>query len=148
MRAIASILNNRLYDQIREIHGLSYDPSVEYNAYGTFSYIAASAGGSPSKLSKIRKIMLQEFQKLKNGKIKSDELENVKRGLEIKYAMDTDDTMETATRITEMELMYGDGRMHAKIPQMIKELDVKRLSRLASSYISMKRYGMITLSKE
>ncbi len=148
MRAIASILNNRLYDQVREIHGLSYDPSVEYNAYGTFGYISASAGGSPSKLNKIRQIMLQEFQKLKSGKIKSEELENVKRGLEIKYAMDTDDTMETATKITEMELMYGDGRMYAKIPQMIKELDAKRLSRLASSYIFMKRYGMITLSRE
>ena len=31
-----------------------------------------------------------------------------------------------------MELMYGDGRMYAKIPQMSKELDAKRRSRLAS----------------
>lgn len=148
MRAIASILNNRLYDQVREIHGLSYDPSVEYNAYGTFSYISASAGGSPSKLNRIREIMLQEFQSLKNGKIERQELENVKRGLEIKYAMDTDDTLETATRITEMELMYGDGRMYGEIPRMIKDLNANKLGSLASGYISMNRYGMITLSNE
>ena len=148
MRAIASILNNRIYDQIREIHGLSYDPSVEYNAYSTFGYISASAGGSPSKLNRIRKLMLQEFQKLKNGKIEREELENVKRGLEIKYALDTDDTLETATRITEMELMYGDGRMYGKMPRMIKRLNADSLERIASSYISMKRYGMITLSRE
>jgi len=148
MRAIASILNNRIYDQIREIHGLSYDPSVEYNAYSTFGYISASAGGSPSKLNRIRKLMLQEFQKLKNGKIEREELENVKRGLEIKYALDTDDTLETATKITEMELMYGDGRMYGKMPGMIKRLNADSLERIASSYISMKRYGMITLSRE
>ena len=147
MRAIASILNNRIYDQIREIHGLSYDPSVEYNAYSTFGYISASAGGSPSKLNRIRKLMLQEFQKLKSGKIEREELENVKRGLEIKYALDTDDTLETATKITEMELMYGDGRMYGKIPGMTKRLDAGSLERMASSYISMKRYGMITLSR-
>ncbi len=148
MRAIASILNNRIYDQIREIHGLSYDPSVEYNAYSTFGYISASAGGSPSKLNRIRKLMLQEFQRLKSGKIEREELENVKRGLEIKYALDTDDTLETATKITEMELMYGDGRMYGKIPGMTKRLDAGSLERMASSYISMKRYGMITLSRE
>ena len=148
MRAIASILNNRIYDQIREIHGLSYDPSVEYNAYSTFGYISASAGGSPSKLNRIRKLMLQEFQRLKGGKIEREELENVKRGLEIKYALDTDDTLETATKITEMELMYGDGRMYGKIPGMTKRLDAGSLERMASSYISMKRYGMITLSRE
>ncbi len=148
MRAIASILNNRLYDQIREIHGLSYDPSVEYNAYSTFSYIAASAGGSPSKLNRIKKLMLQEFQKLKSGKIEREELENVKRGLEIKYAMDTDDTLETATKIAEMELMYGDGRMYGKIPGIIKGLGAAGLERMASNYISLKRYGMITLSRK
>ncbi len=148
MRAIAIILNNRLYDQIREVHGLSYDPSVEYNSYGTFSYIAASAGGSPSKLDRIRKIMLQEFQKLRSGNISKEELETVKRGLEIKYAMDSDDTMETATKIAEMELMYGDGKMYEKMPRLIKKLDVKDLENMARSHISMKRYGMITLSKE
>ena len=39
------------------------------------------------------------------------------KGREIKYAMDSDDTMETATKITEMELMYGDGRMYEKMPR-------------------------------
>ncbi len=148
MRAVANVLNNRLYDQIREIHGLSYDPSVEYNAYGTFSYLSASAGGPPAKLDRIKRIMIDEFRNLKESRISREELTTVKTGLAIKYYMDSDDSLDTATKITDMELMYGDGRQYSKIPAMIRGLNEGKLERFIGNYIHTERYGMITLRKE
>ncbi len=147
MNAVAGILNSRLYDQIREIYGLSYDPSVEYYAYGTFSYLFASAGGPPVKLNEIKSVMLDEFRKLRSDSIRTEELKTVKRGLEIKYSVDSDDSMGTAVKIAEMELMYGDGRLYEKIPALIRKLDVGIVERYIDMYISLGRYGVITLSR-
>lgn len=147
MNAIAGILNNRLWDQVREVHGLSYDPSVEYDAYNTFSYIFASAGGPPAKLGRIKSIMLSEFRKLKNGDIHKEELETVKRGLEIKYSMDSDDSLGTAIKITDMELMYGDGRMYESIPKLVRKLNVGTMKELIDSYIALDKYGEIILKR-
>lgn len=147
MKAVAGLLNNRLYDQIREMRGLSYDPSVVYDAYGTFSYISASAGAPPAKLKEVRSIMLNEFRKLKNGKIWREELEVVKRGLEIRHLTDSDDAMETAIRMADIELMFGDAKMIENEPEMIKRLDVDTIRKLINRYVSLNRYGMITLTR-
>ena len=146
MNALAGILNNRLYDQIREVRGLSYDPSVEYSAYGTFSYLMASAGASPSKLPEIKKIIQEEFKRLKDSKIGKRELDVVRRGLEIKYSTDSDDAMESAISIAETELMCGSGKLIERIPALIRGLDADTLRKLISKYFTMKNYGTIVLS--
>lgn len=147
MNAIAGILNSRLYDQIREVHGLSYDPSVEYDANGTFSCIFASAGGEPSKLRAIKSIMLEEFRKLRTEKIRGEELKTIKQGLTIKYSMDSDDSLSTAIKIAEMELMYGDGRIYKNIPRLIRKLNLGTLRRFVDNYISPERYGSIMFGR-
>ena len=146
MNVVAGILNNRLYDQVREIHGLSYDPSVEYDAYGTFSCLFASAGGPPAKLGRIKTIIMGEFGRLKEGYISKEELKTVKRGLEIKYSMDSDDATGTAARIAGMELMYGDGKIYESIPKLVRKLDMTTARKFVDRYIDMKRYGLVTLS--
>ncbi len=146
MDALAGILNNRMYDQIREVHGLSYDPSVDYEAYGAFSYLLASAGAAPSKLPEIKKLMLEEFRKLRVGKIGKRELDIVKRGLEIKYSTNSDDALESAISIAEAELMYGSGRLMETKLKLIRKLNTDMLNRLVSKYFTMKSYGTIVLS--
>ena len=147
MNVIAGILNNRIYDQVREVHGLSYDPSVDYAAYGAFSYLLASAGAAPSKLPEIKGLMLEEFRKLSSGRISKREIDTVKRGLEIKYAMDSDDVLESAESIAEMDLMYGSGRLAGELPKIVRRLDVEDIRRLISKYISMRSYGTIVLGR-
>ena len=147
MDAIAELLSNRIYDKVREEHGLSYDPSVDYEPYGSFGYISASAGASTAKLREIKSIMLAELTKLKRTCAKREELEEVKRGLGIKYAMGLDHALDSAIEISEMELMYGDGRMMGRIQGELERLDMRTISHFVKEYITPSRYGEIILRK-
>ena len=147
MDAIAELLSNRIYDKVREEHGLSYDPSVDYEPYGTFGYLAASAGATTAKLKEIKSIMLSELTRLKRGSTKKEELEEVKRGLGIKYSMGLDQALDSAVEISEMELMYGDGRMMERIQEELEKLDLSTISRFVKEYITTSKYGEIILRK-
>jgi predicted Zn-dependent peptidase len=147
MDAIAELLSNRIYDKVREEHGLSYDPGVDYEPYGTFGYLMASAGAATAKLESIKSIMLSEFARLKRGGVRKTELDEVKKGLGIKYAMGLDHVLDSAIEISEMELMYGDGRMLEHIQGELEKLDMKTILRYIKEYITPSKYGEIILRK-
>ncbi|MEM3841104.1 MAG: pitrilysin family protein [Candidatus Micrarchaeaceae archaeon] len=147
MEAVAELLNNRVYDNVREEHGLSYDPGVDYESYGTFSYIMASAGAAPAKLGKIRSIILSEMHKISKNGVSTAELEKVKKGLEIRYSMGLDRPLDSATDIAEMELMYGNCRIFERIPKAIKNLEVRSINKLIRSNIDVSKYGEVILER-
>ena len=147
MDAIAELLSNRIYDKVREEHGLSYDPSVDYEPYGSFGYISASAGATTAKLMEIKSIMLSELTRLKKTGAKRAELEEVKRGLGIKYAMGLDHALDSSIEISEMELMYGDGRMMERIQGELEKMDMHTISHFVKEYINPSKYGEIILRK-
>ena len=147
MDAVAELLNNRIYDKVREEHGLSYDPSVDYEPYSTFGYIMASAGAEPSKIGRIRSIIFGELERIGKEGIGKIELAEAKKGLAIKYAMGLDHALDSATEIAEMELMYGSGKMMESLPLILDKLDAQTLKRFIKEYINTSRYGEIVLKK-
>jgi predicted Zn-dependent peptidase len=120
---------------------------VDYEPYGTFGYLMASAGAATAKLESIKSIMLGEFARLKRGGVRKTELDEVKKGLGIKYAMGLDHVLDSAIEISEMELMYGDGRMLEHIQGELEKLDMKTILRYIKEYITPSKYGEIILRK-
>lgn len=142
---ISDVLDKRMYDEVREKRGLSYDPSASYSEYSTFGFIAAAAGVEPGKLPLAKEVMLKEFEKMQDGEVGRDELEKRKRGLSIRFLTRRESTLYMALSMSESQLLYGDASMPERMPDLIKGVTLDDVRKYSNRYIDADRYGMVVL---
>ncbi len=139
------LLSYRLFDEIREKRGLSYDPSASYYPYSTFGFIGAQAGVEPSSMAEAKEIMLREFGRLERGDVTESEVENAKTGLRIQYRMMREDTLDMVSAISSYRLLTGDYRFVERLPEMIASVSLDEVRKYAKKYIDTKRYSLLVL---
>ncbi len=145
LSVIERYLGDKLFEEIREKRGLSYDPLASYSPYSTFGFIAAAVGVEPKNLGKAKEIMLEEFKKLQEGEIDHKEFERTKRALSIEARMRREDSMEMAVYMSTFELMYGGTALLDSMSGLISKVRVEEAKRYCSKYIDVERYGMAVL---
>lgn len=148
MEVVERYLSDKLFEEIREKRGLSYDPMASYNPYSTFGFVAAAAGVEPKNLGKTKEIILSEFGKLQDGVVDEEEFERTKRALSIEARTRREDTMSMGIYMTTFELMYGGSRLLDSMPELIARVSVGDVERYCRKYIDVGRYGMVVLKPE
>jgi predicted Zn-dependent peptidase len=148
MLVISKILQYRLFDEVRDKRGLSYDPGAAYYAYSTFAFIAAQAGTEPSNISETKRIMLRELQKLQEGRISRREVKNAREELSIQYRVLRDDTLEMANAVASYTLVTGDYKFVERLPALLKAVSLEAVKRYCRRYIRANRYGLLVLRPE
>ena len=148
LSVIERYLGDKLFEEIREKNGLSYDPMFLYGAYSTFGFIAAAAGIEPSKLEKAKGIMLSEYQKLQDGEIDKKELERTKRTISIEGRIRKDNTAAMAMNTASYELMYGGSKLLYDFPDLIKKVTLDDVRKYSRKYIDVDKCGVVILKPE
>jgi predicted Zn-dependent peptidase len=138
-------LDDRLFDEIRQKRGLSYDPMAEYKAYSTYGFFAAVAGIEPKRLNETKGVMLKEFEKLQDGEISSDELNRSKSALQVELKTARESSLQMSMSMAAFELMYGGCRLLEALPGMIAEVNLDGVRKYCNRYIDVDRYGMVLL---
>lgn len=138
-------LDDRLFDEVRQKRGLSYDPMASYEPYDTFGFIAAATGIEPKKVEEAKKVMLKEFEKLHDGEIDRKEFEDTKKTLSIENRVKTDNTAQMAIEMTVYELMYGGKKVLQSIPDAVAKVKLDDMMKYAEKYIKPDKYGMVLL---
>lgn len=138
-------LDDKLFEEIREKRGLSYDPMASYNPYSTFGFIAAAAGIQPKNLNEAKEIMLKEFEKLQNGEINKNEFSNTKKGLQIEERIKRERTGEMSINMAMFELLYGGVKLLDALPERIGEVTLDDARKYCQKYINVDKYGMVLL---
>lgn len=142
---ISEILSRRLFDEIREKRGLSYDPRSSYSVYNTFGFVAAAAGIEPAKMDETKDVMLKEFEKLQNGEVTKDEVKKRAHGLSISLLTSREDTLGMALSISEAYLLYGDSTLTERMPELIDRVSLDDIRKYSGKYIDVDRYGLVVL---
>ncbi len=142
---ISEILSKRLFDEIREKRGLSYDPRSSYSVYNTFGFVAAAAGIEPAKMDETKDVMLKEFEKLQNGEVTKDEVRKRAHGLSISLLTSREDTLGMALSISEAYLLYGDSTLTERMPELIDKVSLDDIRKYSGKYIDVDRYGLVVL---
>ena len=145
LMVIGKILSFRLFDEVRDRSGLSYDPSANYYPFSTFGFIGAQAGAEPQKIGAVRKIMLDEMGKLGHGDITKDEVERAKLGLGIQYRMQRESTLDMVNSIASYALIMGSYKFVEELPDMVGRVSVGDVKTYCSKYISAKKCGIVVL---
>ncbi len=139
------LLDHRLFDEIREKRGLSYDPVADSVTRSTFGFIGAGAGVEQSKLEETKRLILKEFEMLQHGEIDRKQFKMIKTGTIVEYMTSKESTLAMSIWMALSALVEDDAELPLKLPALLKELSIDDLMAFCSRYIDVDKYGMFTL---
>ncbi len=145
MQVISKMLSYRLFDEVRDKNGLSYDPSASYYPFSTFSFIGAQAGVEPKKIDDVKEIILGEFSRLEKGEAQRSEVERAASGLSIQYRMQREGTLDMANAIASYAMLTGDYRFLELLPGRIARVSLANVKKYAKKYLRTGRQGVVVL---
>jgi predicted Zn-dependent peptidase len=121
-------MSSRLFQEIREKRNLAYAVKGGYNGGRRFGYGSVFVGTSPGNLEKIKKLIIDEFKKVKD--IDAKEFEQVKEQLIGNSKINKEDSQGQMLDLLYNEI-WKDAADSYKYEQNIKKVrieDVKKLS--------------------
>ena len=142
---VERVLHHRLFEEVREKRGMSYEPFARSYTYSTYGFIGAEAGVEQKNLQKSEDVILKEFEKLQNGEIRKRELDTVKNELRIGYTIAKERSLDMSVRATLSELVEGDARLPERMPELIGRVTLDGARGYCSKYIDVDKYSMYVL---
>jgi predicted Zn-dependent peptidase len=124
-------MSSRLFIQVRERRGLAYYVSSTTDLYQEAGLIAARAGLNLEKVDEAVKVIVEEFEKIKNGDVSKKELAKAKEFLKGRAVLRLENSRTTAEWYAEKELLEGKietpDEEFAKIEKVALE-DIERVA--------------------
>jgi len=136
---MAGGMSSKLWQEIREKRNLAYSVKGFFNIGKNFGYSAIYVGTSPENINIVKKIILEEFEKLK--KLDEKEVEAAKEQLIGNSKISREDSQGQMLDLLYNEV-WGNAKSSYEYEKKIKKVkleDVKNIAKLA------KRYSFIAL---
>jgi predicted Zn-dependent peptidase len=100
-------VSSRLWQKVREEHGLAYNIGASASFYSDFGFLTISAATSPESARDLLKIVVEELNLLVREGVTSDELELMKDQLRASILLGLEDTANRAATLAQFELVHG-----------------------------------------
>ncbi len=139
------LLDYRLFKELREKRGLSYESSCAVTNRSTFGFIGADAGVKASSLDSTKKIILSEFEKAQNGEIDKDELMRIKSGAIIEYTTIKERSLDMSIASAMSTLIEDSPKLPLMLPHMLGEVTLDDIRAYFSKYIDVDKYSAFIL---
>ncbi len=108
MGCIETLLNERLFDEVRTKKGLAYNPFSQHDQEGVFGDLIVFVGTQPGTLGQAKEAAFYELQRLSDGEISQEDLLRAKKRRRAGKETELDDTMESASTMAYMRASLGD----------------------------------------
>lgn len=145
MLVLNQYLDYKVFEEVREKRGLSYNPSAIYVADSTYGFIAAEAGTEPKNVEKVKRIILKEFQKLEEGEIEKEDLKRAIKDIKISSIVSRERSLSFAEELINYNFIGDDSTLAEKLPNLITDVTLDDVRKFAAKYIKTDRYGMVLL---
>jgi predicted Zn-dependent peptidase len=100
-------MSSRLFQTIREEHGLAYAVYSGVNAYTDAGYLSVYAATSPDQVSDVIKLSIEEFNKLKTEPVSDAELQRAKDQLKVSIMLSLESTSARMSNLARQEIFFG-----------------------------------------
>jgi Predicted Zn-dependent peptidases len=100
-------MSSRLFQNIREKHGLAYSVFSELNLYRDTGCLAVYSGTSADNAPKVVSMVMDEFRQLKNNPVPEEELRRAKDHLKGSLALSLETTGSRMSNLARQELFFG-----------------------------------------
>lgn len=128
---MAGGMSSRLFAEIREKRNLAYAVKGESNINKTFAYNLIYVGTMKENTEKIRKLILEEFEKVATG-LEEKELSTIKEQLIGNYQISMEDSQEQMVNLLSYELQ-GDAKEFYNFEGDIRKVKLEDVKKLAGN---------------
>jgi predicted Zn-dependent peptidase len=125
-------MSSRLFQNIREKHGVAYAIYSFSEALTDTGYWGVYLATDPARLSKAQKLVVKEFESLKNIPIDKTELEEVKTQFKGSLALGLENVSSRMMRLARMEIYLKRYVPLDEISELIESVTSARLQKLAN----------------
>ena len=125
-------MSSRLFQTIREEHGLAYAVYSGVNAYTDAGYLSMYAATSPEQIGDVIKLSVQEFGKFKDEQVSEAELQRAKDQLKVSIMLSLESTSARMSNVARQEIFFGRQFTLDEILERIDRVtrdDVQRMAR-------------------
>jgi predicted Zn-dependent peptidase len=125
-------MSSRLFQTIREDHGLAYAVFSGVNAYTDAGYLSVYAATSPDQVSDVIRLSVEEFNKFKTEPVSEAELQRAKDQLKVSIMLSLESTSARMSNLARQEIFFGRQFTLDEILERINRVttaDVQRVAR-------------------
>lgn len=126
------MMSSRMFLNVREAQGLCYYISTSTDDFLDTGLISTRAGVDLSRLQIALKAVLEEYRKLREERVPSEELEKAKNFLKGKMKLRMEDSEENAHMLGKQALLYGEILSLDEVTKRIDAVTSEDLLRVAS----------------
>ena len=124
-------MSSRLFQTIREEHGLAYSVYSGVNAYTDAAYLAMYAATSPGQIEDLIRLSIEEFGKLKDEQVPASELERAKDQLKVSVMLGLESTSSRMSNLARQEIFFGRQFTLDEILDRIESVSLDDVQRMA-----------------
>jgi predicted Zn-dependent peptidase len=123
--------SSRLNIEVRDKRGLAYYIRSGKQAYKDVGYWVTQAGIDISRIEEAIRIILKEFKRIKDKKLKEEELQKAKEHLKGRLILSLEDSKAVAGFYGEQELLENKIKTPKEIITCLDKVTVKEIQRVA-----------------
>jgi predicted Zn-dependent peptidase len=140
-------MSSRLFQNVREKHGLAYSVFSELNLYRDSGCLAVYAGTSPETLKKVILMVVDEFRQLCGETVPAEELRRAKDHLKGSLALSLESTSARMSNLARQELFFGRFQSVDEMMEGIEQVDASQVQTIANDFFSGKQVGVTGLGR-
>ena len=129
-------MSSRLFQTIREEHGLAYAVYSGVNAYTDAGYLSVYAATSPEQVTEVIKLSIQEFNRFKSEPVSEAELQRAKDQLKVSIMLSLESTSARMSNLARQEIFFGRQFTLDEILERINRVTASDVQRVATDIFS------------
>lgn len=138
-------MSSRLFQNIREKHGLAYSVFSELNLYRDGGCLAVYAGTSANTVRTVIEMTMAEFRRLREEEVPEEELRRSKDHLKGSLALSLESTSSRMSNLARQELFFGRFYSVDEMVEAIEAVTAAEIQALAGEFFARGRQSGVTV---
>lgn len=138
-------MSSRLFIEVRERRGLAYYVKSTSELFHETGFVAARAGLNLNKVEEAVKVILGEFEKIKNGEVKEKELSKAKEFIKGRVSLALENSRKLAEWYAERELLEETIETPDDFFAQIDKIGLEDIVRVANRIFDPKKVNLAVI---
>jgi predicted Zn-dependent peptidase len=140
-------MSSRLFQTIREDHGLAYAVYSGVNAYTDAGYLSMYAATSPEQISEVIRLSVEEFGKFRDEAVSDAELQRAKDQLKVSIMLSLESTSARMSNLARQEIFFGRQFTLDEILERIDRVTTQDVQRMAREIFSGRQLAVTAIGQ-
>lgn len=140
-------MSSRLFQNVREKHGLAYSIFSELNLYRDTGCLAVYSGTSTENLKRVTGMVVDEFRRLCQEPVPADELRRAKDHLKGSLALSLESTGSRMSNLARQELFFGRFFSIDEMVDAIERVTAEEVRAIAGEIFGGRQVGATALGR-